>query len=163
LCALNPPLTTLSREGTKAHKQKYDLLVRFEASKPKRDLAGRPQAPQNLALQREGQAKEALAHRHPRRPQPSNVRLLPGLRGPFLPKDGSRPEACKGEPEWPVCGIPERFYTDHGPDFESNSNNPLTLCNPRSTPTLAPSMCSRTSENSLHANFAEFLFHVVRE
>ncbi len=31
--ALDPSLATLSREGTKAHKQKYDLLVRFEASR----------------------------------------------------------------------------------------------------------------------------------
>ena len=32
--SIDPSLATLSREGTKAHKQKYDLLVRFEASKP---------------------------------------------------------------------------------------------------------------------------------
>jgi len=32
--SIDPSLATLSREGTKAHKQKYDLLVRFEASRP---------------------------------------------------------------------------------------------------------------------------------
>lgn len=32
--SLDPSLVTLSQDGTKAHKQKYDLLVRFEASRP---------------------------------------------------------------------------------------------------------------------------------
>lgn len=26
----------------------------------------------------------------------------------------------KNNPDWPICGIPERFYTDHGSDFTSN-------------------------------------------
>ncbi len=83
MCALNPPLTTLSREGTKAHKQKYDLLVRFEASRP------------NEIWQAD--------HKH--------LKI-------WLSNGKGRPK--KREPEWPVCRIPERFYTDHCPDFESN-------------------------------------------
>nr|WP_257644696.1 DDE-type integrase/transposase/recombinase [Listeria monocytogenes] len=26
----------------------------------------------------------------------------------------------KRNPDWPICGIPEKFYTDHGSDFTSN-------------------------------------------
>lgn len=25
----------------------------------------------------------------------------------------------KGNPDWPICGIPEKFYKDHGSDFTS--------------------------------------------
>ncbi len=121
--SLDPSLATLSREGTRAHKQKYDLLVRFEAARPNEiwqadhkhlkvwlsDGKKKPKKPWLTAILDDH--SRAICGYCLGFEAPSSQRTALALRQAIW---------RKGEPEWPVCGIPERFYTDHGPDFESH-------------------------------------------
>lgn len=123
--SLDPPLTTLSREDTKAHKQKHDLLVRFEAARPNEIWQADDKHLKIWLSEKKGKTRKtkkpwltAILDDHSRAicgyylgfEAPSSQRTALALRQAIW---------RKGEPGWPVCGIPERFYTDHGPDFES--------------------------------------------
>ncbi len=121
--ALDPSLETLSREGTKAHKQKYDLLVRFEASRPNEIWQAdhkhlkiwlsngkkKPKKPWLTAILDDH--SRAICGYYLGFESPSSQRTALALRQAIW---------RKGKPEWSLCGIPERFYIDHGPDFDSN-------------------------------------------
>lgn len=120
--SLDPPLETLSREGTKAHKQKFDLLIRFEAARP------------NEIWQADHKHLKIWLSNGKRRPKKAwltailddHSRAICGYYLGFEAPSSQRTALAlrqaiwrKGKPQWPVCGIPERFYTDHGPDFDS--------------------------------------------
>lgn len=120
--SIDPSLATFAQEGTKAHKQKYDLLVRFEADRPNEIWQADHKHLKILLSAGKGKVKKpwltAILDDHSRAvcgyylgfEAPSSQRTALALRQAIW---------RKGEPDWPVCGIPERFYTDHGSDFES--------------------------------------------
>lgn len=120
--SLDPSLATLAREGTKVHKQSHELLVRFEASAANEiwqadhkhlgiwicDGKGKPKKPWLTVI--EDDYSRAICGYYLGFDAPSSQRTALALRQAIW---------RKVEPAWPICGIPDTFYTDHGPDFES--------------------------------------------
>ncbi len=119
---LDPALVTLAREGTKAYRETFDLLYRWEASRPNElwqadhtlldvwllDDRGQPAKPWlSVILDDYSRAVAAfgLSFRAPSALQTALVLRQAIWR--------------KAEPHWHVCGIPAVFYTDHGSDFTS--------------------------------------------
>jgi putative transposase len=119
---LDPALVTLAQAGTKAYQQRFDLLFRREASRPNeiwqadhtafdiwvRDEQGQSRRPWLTAIIDD--YSRAIAGWRLGFEAPSALRTALTLRQAIWPK---------GQARWPVCGIPETFYTDHGRDFTS--------------------------------------------
>ncbi len=119
---IDPALVSLAHEGTKGYQRAFDLVHRREASRPNEIWqADHTQLDIRLLDER----------REPARPWLTVVlddfsRVVPGYYITF-----SAPSAIgtalalhqaiwrKGDARWQACGIPETFYTDHGPDFTS--------------------------------------------
>ncbi len=120
--ALDPALTVLAHEGSKAYAHRFELLHRREASC------------QNEIWQADHTELDILVH------DGAGVVVRPWLT--IVIDDHSRAIAAyhlsvnapsalqtalalrraiwrKGEPGWTVCGIPQVLYTDHGCDFTS--------------------------------------------
>jgi putative transposase len=120
---LDPALVTLAQEGSKAYRERFDLLYRREASRPN-EIWQADHTPLDIwILDERGQ---------PARPWLTSViddysRVITGFRVGFEAPSILRTALTlrqaiwrKGDPSWDVCGIPEVFYTDHGSDFTSN-------------------------------------------
>jgi putative transposase len=120
---LDPALVTLAQEGAKAYRDRFDLLFRREARGPNeiwqadhtrldirvRDEAGRS-VPPWLTVVLDDDSRAVAGFRVGVEP-PSALRTALTLRQAIWPK---------GDAHWPVCGIPDAFYTDHGRDFTSH-------------------------------------------
>ena len=120
---LDPALVTLAQEGTTAHHDRFDLLCRREARGPNdvwqadhtqldirvRDEAGQPAHPWFTAVL-DDYSRAVAGFRVGVEP-PSALRTALTLRQAIWPK---------GDAHWPMCGIPDAFYTDHGRDFTSH-------------------------------------------
>lgn len=120
--ALDPGLRMLAHEGAKAYQEAFDLLYRREATRPNelwqadhtpldlwvRDLQGRPARPW-LTVVLDDYSRAVAGYRVGLE-APSALRTSLVLRQAIWRKE---------VPHWPVCGIPETFYTDHGSDFTS--------------------------------------------
>ena len=119
---LEPALITLAQEGTKAYREAFDLLCRWEASGPNElwqadhtqldvwliDARGQPAKPWLTVILDDYSRTVAgfgLSFRAPSALQTALVLRQAIWR--------------KAEPHWHVCGIPAVFYTDHGSDFTS--------------------------------------------
>jgi putative transposase len=119
---LDPALLVLAHEGGKAYADGFDLLHRREAARPNEvwqadhtlldvvvtDEAGRPVRPWLTVViddHSRAVAGYALAAA-----EPTVLRTALVLRQAIW---------RKAEPRWPVCGVPEVLYTDHGGDFTS--------------------------------------------
>ena len=119
---LDPALLVLAHEGGKAYADGFDLLHRREAARPNEvwqadhtlldivvtDEAGRTVRPWLTVViddHSRAVAGYALAAA-----EPTALRTALVLRQAIW---------RKAEPRWPVCGIPEVLYTDHGGDFTS--------------------------------------------
>lgn len=113
----------LAHEGTKAHKQKYDLLVRFEAQSPNErwqvdhkhlnvwlfDSKGQPKKPWVTVVEDDYSRSVLGYYLHFEAPSAQCVALA--LRKAIRPKADSR---------WPMYGVPNVFYSDNGPDFRGH-------------------------------------------
>ncbi|MEA2595266.1 MAG: putative transposase, partial [Thermomicrobiales bacterium] len=120
---LDPALVTLAQEGAKAYRDRFDLLYRREARGPNeiwqadhtrldirvRDEAGQPTHPW-FTVVLDDDSRAVVGFRVGVEP-PSALRTALTLRQAIWPK---------GDAHWPVCGIPDTFYTDHGRDFTSH-------------------------------------------
>jgi putative transposase len=115
-------LTTLAHQGTKAYKQRFDLLYRREAEAPNAiwqadhcylDILvlqeGQPPAKPWLTVILDDYSR-AMAGYFLTFDAPSALNTSLALRQAIWRKD---------DPRWHVCGIPQTFYTDCGSDFTS--------------------------------------------
>ena len=120
---IDPQLMELAHGGTKAHKQNYDLIVRFEAAAPnerwqvdhkqlkvwlKDEDSGRLKKPWLTAI--EDDHSRAIPGYYLHFCHPSAVCVALAFRQAMW---------TKADPRWPIYGVPDVFYNDNGPDFKS--------------------------------------------
>ena len=120
--SMNPAMRMLAHEGSKTYSETYDLLYRREATSPN-ELWQADHTLLDIWVWDESD--------QPVRPWLSVIiddysRAIPGF---FLsvhaPSSIQTALALrqgiwrKTEPHWPICGIPQVLYTDHGSDFTS--------------------------------------------
>jgi putative transposase len=119
---LDPALVSLAHEGLRGYRERFDLLYRREAGRPN-ELWQADHTPLDLWIVDE--------RRRPARPWLTVIlddysRAVAGyavsLRAPSALQTALALRQAvwrKADPHWPVCGIPDVFYTDHGSDFTS--------------------------------------------
>ena len=115
---------TYAHEGPKAYKHKYGIIQRWSAEYPNHiwqcdhkeltdlygmDLKGRIGKVWLTAV--EDDYSRAIMGYYLGIEPPSSLRVALALRQAIW---------YKSEEEWPMCGLPEKFYTDHGSDFTSS-------------------------------------------
>jgi putative transposase len=119
---LDPGLLTLAHQGTKAYRERFDLLYRREATRPNEiwqadhslleiwlhDDKGRPARPWLTVIMDD--YSRAIAGFGLSFQAPSAIQTALILRQAIW---------RKSLPQWKITGIPETFYTDHGRDFTS--------------------------------------------
>ncbi|MGP4103568.1 Mu transposase C-terminal domain-containing protein [Nonomuraea sp. KM90] len=119
---LDPALVALGVEGSKRYREVYELVHRREASQPNQiwqadhteldlwviDPKGQPARPWLTAI--EDDHSRAIAGYAVNLEAPSALSTALAFRQAIW---------RKAEPGWHVCGIPEIFHLDHGPDFTS--------------------------------------------
>lgn len=120
--AIDPAMTVLAQEGGKAYAEAFELLHRREAGVPNAIWQADHTLLDILVLGADGTPvrpwlsvviddhSRAIAACRLSTAAPSALQTALVLR-----------EAIwrKADPRWPVCGIPEVLYTDHGSDFTS--------------------------------------------
>jgi putative transposase len=120
--SLDPALVTLAHEGHAAYRDRFELIYRHRAERPNATWQADHTQLDILILDANGQS---------RRPWLSTViddysRIVAGYTV-FLGAPSTL-QTClalrqaiwrKEDPAWPVCGIPEVLYVDHGCDFTS--------------------------------------------
>ncbi len=120
--ALDPAMLCLVHEGPTAYRDRYELIHRHRAEKPNAvwqadhtqldllilDANGKPARPWLTIVQDD--YSRAVAGYCVFLGAPSAVQTALALRQAIW---------RKMDPDWPVCGIPETLYTDHGSDFTS--------------------------------------------
>ena len=121
--AIDPQLTTLAHDGPNALRDRYELVFRRQAEHPNDlwqadhteldlrvlDTAGRPARPW-LTVVLDDHSR-AVAGYTVFLGAPSAMNLSLALRQAIW---------RKSDPGWPVQGIPDVLYTDHGSDFTSD-------------------------------------------
>lgn len=117
-----PAVLTMGREGEKAYRNAYDLVIRHEATAPNERWQADHTQLDLIAVRDDGRegrpwltiisdefsravAGFALAFE-----APSSLRTSLALRQAIW---------RKAEPDWAICGIPAALYSDHGSDFTS--------------------------------------------
>jgi putative transposase len=119
---LDPGLRTLALDGSKAYKERFDLLYRREVDRPNavwlgdhtplditvRDAEGAAVRPWLTVILDDHSRAVAGYRLNPHAPSTQHTALT--LRQAIW---------RKSDPQWPVCGIPDVFYTDNGSDFSS--------------------------------------------
>ena len=122
LATLDPAMMTLAHEGPAAFRDRYELLHRHRAEAPNAlwqadhtlldvlilDSAGRPARPWLTTVIDDH--SRAVAGYMAFLGAPSTLNTSLALRQAIW---------CKADPAWPVCGIPDVLYVDHGSDFTS--------------------------------------------
>jgi putative transposase len=120
---LDPELKVLAQEGSKGYQERFDLLYLREVDKPNAWWQSDHCWLNIWLLGEDGR---------PARPYLTVIldeysRMIVGYRLSF-----EHPSAYttglvlrqaikrKSDPGWPVCGIPDHFYTDHGSDYTSH-------------------------------------------
>ncbi|MEQ8701112.1 MAG: Mu transposase C-terminal domain-containing protein, partial [Bauldia litoralis] len=119
---VDPALMTLAHEGPTAYRDRYELIHRHRAERPNAiwqadhtqldllvlDSDGTPVRPW-LTVVLDDYSRAAAGYTV-FTGAPSAVQTALALRQAIWRKD---------TPTWPVCGIPDVLYTDHGSDFTS--------------------------------------------
>lgn len=122
ISGMDPAMQMLAHEGSKIYSETYDLLYRREATSPNElwqadhtlldiwvldecDLPVRPWLSVIIDDYSRAIAGFFLALQ-----APSAIQTALALRQGIWRKT---------EPTWPICGIPQMLYTDHGSDFTS--------------------------------------------
>lgn len=123
VAGLDPHLLTLAHDGPAAFRDRFELVYRRQAERPNTmwqadhteldililDQAGRPVRPW-LTLILDDHSR-AVAGYTVFLGAPSALNLSLALRQAIWRKT---------DPGWPVCGIPDQLYVDHGADFTSH-------------------------------------------
>lgn len=119
---INPTLITLAQEGTKAYKEKYDLLFNRKSTHPNEIWQADHSLLDIWLIDEKGKSK---------RPWLTTIiddysRAIAGYFLAFQAPNTQNTSLTlhqaiwyKKDPNWNICGIPETFYTDHGSDFTS--------------------------------------------
>ena len=127
---LSPALETLAHEGAKAYREQFEVLVRFEASRANElwqvdhcrlhiwlvNERGRACKPY-LTIVLDDYSRCITGYRLSWGGLSAAQTAL-ALRGAIW---------SKGDERWPICGIPESLYSDHGSDFTSNHVQALAV------------------------------------
>jgi putative transposase len=122
LAALDPAMVTLAQEGAAAFRDHYELIYRHRADAPNAmwqadhtlldllilDEAGKPARPWLTTVVDD--YSRAVAGTMVFLGAPSTLQTCLALRQAIW---------RKADPSWPVCGIPDVLYVDHGSDFTS--------------------------------------------
>jgi putative transposase len=122
LAALNPAMVTLAHEGAAAFRDRYELIYRHRAEAPNAiwqadhtlldllilDEACKPARPWLTTVVDD--YSRAVAGTMVFLGAPSTLQTSLALRQAIW---------RKADPSWPVCGIPDVLYVDHGSDFTS--------------------------------------------
>src|SRR5215471_12333707 len=120
LAALDPAMMTLAYEGAVAFRDRYELIHRHRAAAPHAlwqadytlldllilDEAGKPSRPWLTTVVDD--RSRAVAGTRVFLGAPSTLQTSLALRQAIW---------RKADPSWPVCGIPDVLYVDHGSDF----------------------------------------------
>lgn len=120
--ALDPAMVTLAQEGSAAYRDRYELIYRHRASTPNAlwqadhtmidililDVNGKVARPWLTAIMDDH--SRAIAGYFVFLGAPSALQTSLALRQAIWRKQN---------PDWPVCGIPDVLYVDHGSDFTS--------------------------------------------
>jgi putative transposase len=121
--SLSKSLKKLAHDGQKAYENQYDLIHRREARYPNEIWQADHTLLDILVLNEKGQAERpwltiilddysrAVAGYFLTFQAPSAIQTALALHQAIWHKRNQ---------DWPICGIPEQFYTDHGSDFTSN-------------------------------------------
>ena len=123
LAALDPAMVTLAHEGAAAFRDRYELIHRHRAEAPNAiwqadhtlldllilDEAGKPVRPWLTTVMDD--YSRAVAGTMVFLGAPSTLTTSLALRQAIW---------RKADPSWPVCGIPDVLYVDHGSDFTSH-------------------------------------------
>ena len=123
LAALDPAMVTLAHEGAAAFRDRYELIHRHRAAAPNAiwqadhtlldllilDEAGKPARPWLTTVVDDH--SRAVAGTMVFLGAPSTLQTSLALRQAIW---------RKADPSWPVCGIPDVLYVDHGSDFTSH-------------------------------------------
>ncbi|MGE7687311.1 DDE-type integrase/transposase/recombinase [Peribacillus simplex] len=121
--SLSQSLKKLAHNGQKAYENQYDLIHRREANYPNEIWQADHTLLDILVLNEKGQ---------PERPWLTIIlddysRAVVGYFLTFQAPSAIQTALAlhqaiwhKRNLDWPICGIPEQFYTDHGSDFTSN-------------------------------------------
>ncbi|NKD56101.1 DDE-type integrase/transposase/recombinase [Haematospirillum sp. H4485] len=122
LCSLDPGLLTLAHEGAAAYRDRFELIHRHQAEEPNAVWQVDHTQLDILALDANGanvrpwltvvldDHSRAVAGYTVFLGSPSAIQTALALRQAIW---------CKTRLNWPVCGIPEMLYVDHGSDFTS--------------------------------------------
>lgn len=120
---LSPGLKKLAYEGKKEYQNTYDLIHRREANYPNEIWQADHTPLDIIVLNEKGK---------PERPWLTIIlddynRAVAGYFLTFQDPSAIHTSLVlhqaiwrKRNPDWQICGIPEKFYTDHGSDFTSN-------------------------------------------
>lgn len=123
LASLDPAIVALSHEGIAAFRDRFEMIHRHRAAVPNAlwqadhtmldlliiDEAGRPARPWLTTVVDDH--SRAVAGIMVFLGAPSTLNTSLALRQAIW---------RKADPSWPVCGIPDVLYVDHGSDFTSN-------------------------------------------
>lgn len=120
--SLDKSMLMLAHEGSKAYKEKFELVYRRESTRPNEiwqadhkhldcliiDSTGKPKKPWLTAILDD--YSRAIAGYFIAFEAPSAMRTALALRQAIWRKQ---------DPRWHIYGLPDQFYTDHGSDFTS--------------------------------------------
>ncbi|WP_102335249.1 Mu transposase C-terminal domain-containing protein [Salimicrobium jeotgali] len=121
--SLSKGMKKLAHEGKKGYQNKYDLIHRREADYPNEIWQADHTPLDIMVLNEKGE---------PERPWLTIIlddysRAVAGYFVTFQAPTAIHTALVlhqaiwrKSNPDWKICGIPEKFYTDHGSDFTSN-------------------------------------------
>ena len=123
LASLDPAMVTVAHDGASAFRNRYELIHRHRAETANAiwqadhtmldllvlDQAGKPIRPWLIIVTDD--YSRAVAGIMVFVGAPSILNTSLALRQAIW---------RKGDPAWPVCGIPDVLYVDHGSDFTSN-------------------------------------------
>ena len=121
--ALDPGMVTLALEGPASYRDRHELVFRHRAERPNalwqvdhteldiliKDPSGRPSRPWLTTVMDD--YSRAICGYMVFEGAPSAMNTALALRQAIWPKS---------DPAWPMCGIPDVLYVDHGSDFTSD-------------------------------------------
>lgn len=122
VAGLDPAMRTLAHEGSAAYRDRYELIHRHRATRPNAiwqcdhteldtlvvGPGGKPLRPW-LTVVLDDHSRAVVGYSL-LTDAPSALNTALALRQAIW---------RKGDPDWPVCGIPDVLYVDHGTDFTS--------------------------------------------
>jgi putative transposase len=128
---VSPALITLAHEGSKVYNQKYELIYRRECHRANEiwqadhtlldlylmDPKGKERKPWLTIIIDD--YSRAICGYYLSFDAPCALHTALSLRQAIW---------RKGNPNWPICGIPQSLYTDHGSDFMSLHIEQVCIC-----------------------------------